>query len=388
MFSLENFYVVMYNTLLSSPDIEGFYFYPFGSTDVKDLLTLRAVCGDVYTRRLPKVATLFYDQEPLGQDIANWQAKFKSQLEFAYDTPHTLKVLANSEKSNFKDQLCSDYHLADWYYFFHGFAALDWYRDYKYFKTQPFTKPFIVLNRSVTGDRSYRLTLVAMLLEKNLVDCGHVSLNLDNPTKSWQDEVNDPLTKLSLSEIDLIKTHIGKLPASLIVDRAQPSADCSAHVGPSELTLNQSALWHIVTETVFYQDKLHLTEKIFKPIVNRRPFILAGAPGNLEYLRSYGFKTFSKWIDESYDNEQDPQKRLSMITQQIEKICSLSNNQLDAMYKDMQEIVNYNFDYFFGEFKETIVSELVDNFDMVISKHLAPADNRLDVELTKRLLLS
>lgn len=388
MFSLENFYVVMYNTLLDSPDIEGFYFYPFGSTDVKDLLSLRAVCDGAYSRRLPKVATLFHDQEPLAQDMSDWQAKFKSQLEFAFDIPHTLRVLANSEKSNFKDQLCVTHHLADWYYFFHGFAALDWYRDYKYFKTQPFTKPFIALNRSVTGDRSYRLTLVAMLLEKNLVERGHVSLNLDSPFKSWQDEVNDPLTKLSLSEIDLIKTHIGKLSASLVVDRAQPSADCSAHVGPSELTLNQSALWHIVTETVFYQDKLHLTEKIFKPIVNKRPFILAGAPGNLEYLRSYGFKTFSKWIDESYDCELDPQKRLSMIVQEVEKICLLPDSQLDAMYKDMQDIVNYNFDYFFGNFKEVIVSELVDNFNTIVSKHLAPSDYHLDVESIKSLLLS
>lgn len=388
MFSLENFYVVMYNTLLDSPDIEGFYFYPFGSTDVKNLLSLRAVCTGAYSRRLPKVATLFHDQEPLAQDMSDWQAKLKSQLEFAFNTPHTLRVLANSEKSKFKDQLCSTYHLADWYYFFHGFAALDWYRDYRYFKTQPFTKPFIALNRSVTGDRSYRLTLVAMLLEKNLVERGHVSLNLDNSVKSWQDEVNDPLTKLSPAAIDLIKTHIGKLPSSLIVDRAQPLADCSAHVGPAELTLNQSALWHIVTETIFYQDKLHLTEKIFKPIVNKRPFILAGAPGNLEYLRSYGFKTFSNWIDESYDSEQDPQKRLSMITQQIEKICSLSNSQLDVMYNDMQAIVNHNFDYFFGKFKEVIVSELVDNFNTLVSNHLSPADNLLDVESVKRLLLS
>lgn len=388
MFSLENFYVVMYNTLLSSPDIEGFYFYPFGSTDANDLLPLREVCGDAYTRRLPKVATLFHDQEPLGQDIANWQEKFKSHMEFAANTSHTLKVLANSEKSNFKDQLCTTHHLADWYYFFHGFAALDWYRDYKYFKTQPFTKPFITLNRSVTGDRSYRLTLVAMLLEKNLTNRGYVSLNLDTPNKSWQDEINDPLTKLQAAEIELIKLHIGKLSSSLIVDKSQPLADCSAHVGPEELTLNQSALWHIVSETVFYQDKRHLTEKVFKPIVNKRPFILAGAPGNLEYLRSYGFKTFSNWIDESYDNETDPGKRLSMIVQQIEKICLLTDSQLDTMYSEMQDIVNYNFEHFFGEFKEVIVSELVDNFSTVISKHLLPADNCLDIELTKSLLLS
>ena len=45
-------------------------------------------------------------------------------------------------------------------------------------------------------------------------------------------------------------------------------------------------LFHIVTETIFYDNKLHFTEKVFKPIVARRPFFLVGAPGNLAYLKS------------------------------------------------------------------------------------------------------
>ena len=37
---------------------------------------------------------------------------------------------------------------------------------------------------------------------------------------------------------------------------------------------------------------MHLTEKIFKPIVNKQPFMLLAAPDNLAYLKSYGFKTY------------------------------------------------------------------------------------------------
>jgi hypothetical protein len=117
---------------------------------------------------------------------------------------------------------------------------------------------------------------------------------------------------------------------------------------------------------VFYDRKLHLTEKIFKPIVSKRPFILVGAPGNLVYLKSYGFKTFDRWIDESYDNELDPDKRISLITEQIEKLCSMSNSQLNDMYADVKSTVEYNFNHFYGNFKTLIINELVDNFRQVL----------------------
>jgi hypothetical protein len=154
----------------------------------------------------------------------------------------------------------------------------------------------------------------------------------------------------------------------LIADIKNPAGDFSAHAGPQELLLNQRALWHVVSETVFYYDKLHLTEKIFKPIVSKRPFILVAAPGNLAYLKSYGFKTFDRWIDESYDDEQDPAKRLEMIANEVEKLCKLSMGQLKNMHMEMQEILNYNFDHLYGNFREIIVNELVDNFEGAIAQ--------------------
>jgi hypothetical protein len=45
------------------------------------------------------------------------------------------------------------------------------------------------------------------------------------------------------------------------------------------------------------------------------PFILTATAGSLEYLRSYGFQTFSALWDESYDNIADWQKRINRIIQ-------------------------------------------------------------------------
>ena len=128
-------------------------------------------------------------------------------------------------------------------------------------------------------------------------------------------------------------------PPSLIIDTDFTTGTLSANDVQDILSLG---LFHIVTETIFYDEKLHLTEKIFKPIVARRPFILVGAPGNLAYLKSYGFRTFDRWIDESYDLEQDPDQRLVKIVNEIDKLCKLSEWELVQMYNEMQEILEYN----------------------------------------------
>ena len=111
---------------------------------------------------------------------------------------------------------------------------------------------------------------------------------------------------------------------------------------------------------------MHLTEKIFKPIVSRQPFILVGAPGNLAYLKSYGFKTFDQWIDESYDQEPDPDLRIKMIVDQIEKLSRYTMHDLKLMYYSMSEVLDYNRDHFYSKFKNIIVNELVDNFKKII----------------------
>jgi hypothetical protein len=130
-------------------------------------------------------------------------------------------------------------------------------------------------------------------------------------------------------------------------------------------------LWHIVGETVYYDEKLHLTEKIFKPIVAKRPFILAGAPGNLAYFKSYGFQTFDRWIDESYDSESDPVRRMDMIVAELSRLCRLSPAELDAMYTEMSEVLEYNFNWLYGGFRKVLVDEMVDNFRRCVIQHNA-----------------
>ena len=285
---------------------------------------------------------------------------------------------ANSEISKCKKENLNNTTMQDWYFFFHGFAALDWYRSFKYFKfTNKVTRVFICLNHLLNNKRSYRLHLLSLLLEKNLFQYGYVSAPLLNEN-TIKVELYDTSSDLSKESKKHIFENLYKNANPLILDNNVDLALASADIISEEFSCG--ALWHIVTETVFYDKKLHLTEKIFKPIVVQRPFILVGAPGNLEYLKSYGFKTFDRWIDESYDEIEDNDLRIEKIVTEVEKLCKLSQIELEQMHSEMHEILNYNYNHFYGKFKEIIIDEMLDNFQKCIHLYNKDKSERFRVQ--------
>lgn len=366
MFSLDNFYYVLYQNFLQPYNMSDLWFYHFGSVH-PDHLGSCIYSGKISweTKRL----TFFYDQEPLLMpEINALIGVWGHRNNIASCASKCVKILANSEHSALKNSFLEEYDFVDWYYFFHGFAALEWFRDFKYIPKldSKFSKVFMSLNHLVTKDRSYRLNLIANLKDRDLLKYGSVSCQLKDLHGDWKHELLDRNSKLSTKAKKLVWKWFNTINHPLVVDTEFVNGTMSAKM---DLAFNQSALWHVVSETVFYHDKLHLTEKIFKPIVARRPFILVGAPGNLAYLKSYGFKTFDRWIDENYDHETDPDARIEKIVTQVEKLCQLSEDKLIQMHQEMQEVLDYNFNHFYGKFKELIVVEMVNNFETAVKKH-------------------
>jgi hypothetical protein len=98
----------------------------------------------------------------------------------------------------------------------------------------------------------------------------------------------------------------------------------------------------VITETRFFQNTSLISEKIINPLLNKKFFIVAGPPKTLQYLRSFGLKTFNDWIDESYDDELDHIARLKKILNIIDYINSKDIKDLQLMYKEMQETILYN----------------------------------------------
>jgi len=125
----------------------------------------------------------------------------------------------------------------------------------------------------------------------------------------------------------------------------------------TDSALFQQVFLHVVTETVYNYPSTFVSEKTFKPIVNKRPFVLAGPVGSLKNLHNIGFKTFSNFWDENYDTIQDNEKRLCAIVDIIELLCNKSIRDLQILCNAMEDVLNYNFNYYINEFKHSQLTE-------------------------------
>jgi hypothetical protein len=347
--------------------LDAWYAYPYGS--LQHLSQWEFVDPDseqsrFFEPRQNHHAFFHFEQEPLWSNDMGY--KYDCRIEDVQWSCKRLKLLANSEHSQIKKNICQDRNMQDWYFFYHGFAALDWFRDSQYVLDDPgFKKVFCSMNHLVRNKRAYRMSLTARLADLGLHQHGDISFL--GTHADCDNECASPESPLSDQEKDLISSSlIRSLTLPLKVNSDVVTGDHSAHYGHREHKLWQRSLWHLVNETVFYDEKLHLTEKVFKPIVALRPFILVAAPGNLAYLKSYGFKTFAPWIDETYDTVSDPTRRLDMIALEVEKLCSYSRHQLHQMHDEMLPVLQHNRQHFFNGFRRLIVDEMVDNFDACI----------------------
>lgn len=100
----------------------------------------------------------------------------------------------------------------------------------------------------------------------------------------------------------------------------------------------------VVTETQYAQLPGNISEKTLRPINYMKPFILVAPPRSLEYLRTFGYKTFSDYWDESYDLILDHQQRLISVFKLIDHIQSKSITELRQLYNQMLPILKHNFE--------------------------------------------
>lgn len=99
---------------------------------------------------------------------------------------------------------------------------------------------------------------------------------------------------------------------------------------------------HILSETNFYETGLYLSEKTWKPIGHLQPFIMVNKPGALKELHNLGFKTFSPFINEEYDNIENDSERMEFIYSEIMRLDSLPIEDIHNWYKSIWDILIYN----------------------------------------------
>lgn len=211
-------------------------------------------------------------------------------------------------------------------------------------KTQ-YDKKYINFNRRW---RPARPVFVAMLHREKLLDHGYVSLaNADCGTRwdaYWQNmqrslecpQVNDIVAEVADSMNDILPLYLDT--TDLVTNRADVEYHTQAFY--------EDTYFSLIAETYFFQThgNIHFfSEKTFKAIMFKHPFILISCPGTLKTLRSIGYKTFSPYIDESYDDIANDGDRLIKILYETKRLCELTPTELAEFCEVCKEITEYNY---------------------------------------------
>lgn len=197
-------------------------------------------------------------------------------------------------------------------------------------------KRFIFRN---ANPREHRLYFAAELKSRNL---------LENSYYSWLNRYHVPKEKIfdwvikkysiNLERNDILKIHMREFleNSPYIIDHNSENIGNGLNQRFLKSELFFDSYFTFVTETTFDnledENVLFLTEKIYQPIIQYHPFIVAACPGTLEYMRRYGYQTFPELFDESYDQEQDLKKRTKMIVDNIERVSNMPLAQLHEIY--------------------------------------------------------
>lgn len=217
-----------------------------------------------------------------------------------------------------------------------------------------YDKKYLCFNRRW---RVHRPMLVSLLCATNLLDKGYVSLGKADYIDSWPKIFPELLARLENNKeihalLENNKEKILSLPdlyldtTDLVTNRAE------IVIEPDIDALYTNSYFSVVNETYGCTKYLHdekscfLSEKIFKPIIFKHPFILVSTPRTLEFFKKIGYKTFSPFIDESYDTIADDGDRMWAIVKEIERLCNLSDNDLEQFLIFSREITEFNYNKF------------------------------------------
>lgn len=85
-----------------------------------------------------------------------------------------------------------------------------------------------------------------------------------------------------------------------------------------------------------------ITEKTVKNLYIGKPFIVMCGVGALGKIQNQGFKTFSPWIDESYDNIKNIYERLEAIKQEIDRIALKPYEEINKINQELQSVYKHN----------------------------------------------
>lgn len=190
---------------------------------------------------------------------------------------------------------------------------------------------YLCYNRNV---KTNRIILMTMLEHKNIFDRGLISCGSPITIEHLRYQIE----RYNLEHLSSAAERIAnKTPIEIDMNLTTNNPACNIvedHYRKTFISL--------IPETHYDDGILFRSEKIWKTLAVGHPFIVFSCSGFLKSLKELGFKTFDKWIDESYDNEPDWIKRSDMVTDEVNRLSTFSIDQMHGMRREMESAVLHN----------------------------------------------
>lgn len=347
-------------------------FWPHGSKNINNLNNLNPTDQWIEKTMFPLVWC--NDQEPLDYEF--YKANLRQQpdnlsklmqsynmyrpatnLNYRRNIFEKGLLLHSEQRSTNLEKYQLDNELVTVYYWSHGIIARDWFRFAEHVtQKKQVQKTFLIYNRAWAGTREYRLKFAEHLIRLGL-------------PKDCQMNISPVEPELGIH----YDSHVFKNPTwrpRTVLENFFPISTAHSHYSADfDIEDYEATDIEVVLETLFDDSRLHLTEKILRPIACAQPFILAGTHGSLEYLRSYGFKTFMHIWDERYDECIDPEERLGRIADLMKQIALWSPWVRERKLAEAQAIADYNRQHFFSQqFFDQVINELKTNLKSAVKE--------------------
>ena len=188
----------------------------------------------------------------------------------------------------------------------------------------------------------HRLLFYVLMDKSELIENSYYSL----PSVGYRGEIDQAifekvdakdLLRFKITKSD-IETAKNKLPKILEPDFDHNQINDS-HSAP---VFYRQSLVSVVTETNFFSDAIHITEKTFKPCSFEHPFVLLSSKGSLEYLHKLGFITFGKFWNEDYDKIADPIDRMLRVVELCKTIHKWDIGKKRRFLNEVQPVLKHN----------------------------------------------
>jgi len=198
-------------------------------------------------------------------------------------------------------------------------------------------KTFLMFNRRMRDQRVLFITLFGRdFINKNYISYDFEHCHDATDIHFFEDRVNEEYWEYGLENM---KDIIANKPKS-VIDFEEVFQ--TVGFGCEDKRPFMDSYIHLTSETNFYEPGVYFSEKTWKPIINLQPFIMINYYNSLKYLKELGLKTFSPFIDESYDTIKNGKERATAIYNEIKRLDSLPKEELHKWYNSIKPILLHN----------------------------------------------